>query len=72
MNFYPPVLGAFRAGLASGAEPGFPGLRYRCGPACGVAASHPSNPSRVREIADAISRFVESPRKIASAIFRVS
>jgi hypothetical protein len=27
-------------------KPGFPGLRYRYGPAFGVAASHPSNPSR--------------------------
>ncbi|MDR1179438.1 MAG: hypothetical protein LBK44_02940 [Spirochaetales bacterium] len=27
-------------------EPGFAGLRYRSGPACGVAASHPYNPSR--------------------------
>jgi hypothetical protein len=29
-------------------KPGFPGLRYRDGPACGVAATHPSNPSRRR------------------------
>jgi hypothetical protein len=27
-------------------KPGFPGLRYRSGPASGVAASHPSNPLR--------------------------
>jgi hypothetical protein len=27
-------------------KPGFAGLRYRFGPACGVAAAHPSNPLR--------------------------
>jgi hypothetical protein len=30
-------------------KPGFPGLRYRCGPACGVAATHPSNPLRAQQ-----------------------
>jgi hypothetical protein len=35
-------LGAFGAR----AGPGFPGLRYRFGPAFGAAAPHPSNPLR--------------------------
>jgi hypothetical protein len=32
--------------IAAERRPGFPGLRYRSGPACGVAATHPSNPLR--------------------------
>jgi hypothetical protein len=40
-------LGAFIFfGKAEKNKPGFPGLRYRSGPACGVAASHPCNPWR--------------------------
>jgi hypothetical protein len=32
--------------IAAERRPGFAGLRYRSGPACGVAAPHPSNPLR--------------------------
>jgi hypothetical protein len=32
--------------IAAARRPGFSGLRYRSGPACGVAAAHPYNPLR--------------------------
>jgi hypothetical protein len=44
------TLGAFFwARYARPKKPGFPGLRYRSGPAYGVAASHPSNPLRAHQ-----------------------
>ncbi|MDR1316592.1 MAG: hypothetical protein LBK13_06930, partial [Spirochaetales bacterium] len=48
-------------------KPGFAGLRYRSGPACGVAASHPSNPLRAHQRAADQNKAPELPAAIQGA-----